>query len=88
MLVQFLPARIRTPLEWLLDLVVVAFCLYVTWLGIGFTYDNWDNPSSVLRLPLSIVYVAVTLGFGLMAIRYAQAAWPRWRGAASAEMRQ
>jgi TRAP-type C4-dicarboxylate transport system permease small subunit len=79
MLMQRLPASVRVPVERVLDFGVVAFCAYVTWLGVGFTADNWDNPTSVLRLPLSIVYAAVTLGFGLMALRYAQAALARWR---------
>jgi TRAP-type C4-dicarboxylate transport system permease small subunit len=82
MLVQFLPAHIRIPVERILDVVVVAFCAYVAWLGVVFTSQNWDNPTSVLRLPMSIIYAAVTLGFALMTLRYAEAAWPRWRRAA------
>jgi TRAP-type C4-dicarboxylate transport system permease small subunit len=80
MLMLRVPAIIRIPVERLLDVAVFLFCLYVAWLGVGFTLDNWDNPTSVLRLPLSIVYVAVTLGFALMALRYAEAAMTRWRG--------
>jgi TRAP-type transport system small permease protein len=80
MLVKLLPDRIRVPLERALDVTVVVFCAYVAWLGVGFTYHNWDNPTSVLRLPLSVIYVAVALGFALMALRYAQAALGRWRG--------
>ncbi len=78
MLVQALPSAIRRPIAAAVDLLVLAFCLYVVWLGIRFTIDNWDNPSAVLRLPLSITYAAVTVGFALMAIRHAQVALPRW----------
>jgi TRAP-type C4-dicarboxylate transport system permease small subunit len=83
MLMQFIPAGLRVPVERALDVVVVAFCAYVAWLGVCFTGENWDNPTSVLRLPMSIIYAAVTLGFALMTFRYAQAAWPRWRRAAA-----
>lgn len=82
MLVQLMPARVRVPIERVLDVVVLAFCAYVAWLGAVFTSENWDNPTSVLRLPMSIIYAAVTLGFALMTFRYAQAVWPCWRRAA------
>jgi TRAP-type transport system small permease protein len=65
-----LPGALRVPLALILDLGLLAFFAYVTWLGIGFTIDNWDNPSPVLRLPLSIIYASVTLGFALMALRH------------------
>ena len=79
MLVRALPSAVRRPIAAAVDLLVLAFCLYVVWLGIRFTIDNWDNPSAVLRLPLSITYAAVTVGFALMAVRHAQVALPRWR---------
>lgn len=85
MLMQKVPAPVRVPVERALDVGIVVFCAYVAWLGVGFTWDNWDNPTSVLRLPLSIVYAAVMLGFALMALRYAQAALARWRGDARRE---
>jgi TRAP-type C4-dicarboxylate transport system permease small subunit len=46
----------------------------MVWLGATFTITNWDNPTSVLRLPSSIVYAAVPVGFGLMAVRIVQRA--------------
>jgi len=67
-------------LDIMFDLLVMAFCAYVTWLALGFTIDNWDNPTSVLRLPMSIVYAGVLLGFALITWRYGQAALLRWRG--------
>ena len=79
MLVRALPSAVRRPIAAAVDLLVLAFCLYVGWLGIRFTIDNWDNPSAVLRLPLSITYAAVTVGFALMAVRHAEVALPRWR---------
>jgi TRAP-type C4-dicarboxylate transport system permease small subunit len=68
-----LPRALRLPLEIALDLGLLAFFVYVAWLGVGFTVDNWDNPSPVLRLPLSIVYASVTAGFALMALRHSTA---------------
>jgi TRAP-type transport system small permease protein len=80
MLVKYLPATGRRLFEGALDLIVLAFCAYVTFLAFGFTIDNWDNPTSVLRLPMSIVYAGVLLGFALITWRYGQAALLRWRG--------
>lgn len=70
LLVARLPDGLRRLLQRIVDLGLLVWMLYVAWLGVGFTADNWDNPSSVLRLPLSVVYAAVTLGFALMAVRH------------------
>lgn len=58
----------------------MAFCLYMVWLGISFVVANWENPTSVLRLSSSIVYAAVPVGFGLMAMRIVQRAVGALRG--------
>ncbi len=66
-----LPGMIRRPLEILVDLAVLAFAAYVVWLGIEFTNRNLDNPSPVLRLPMSIIYLPVALCFASIGIRLA-----------------
>ncbi len=73
--IDLLTSRLPRPLErglaLLTQLGILAFAAYVAWLGVGFTLDNLDNPSPVLRVPQSIIYLAVTLGFLSIAIRQA-----------------
>ena len=67
---------IRQPL-WLL---VLLFLLTVFVLAIEFSINAWDDPTSVLRLPRSVMYASVVVGSLCMLIRYARTAWRRWRG--------
>jgi TRAP-type C4-dicarboxylate transport system permease small subunit len=71
LLVVALPGPLGRALQTVIDIGLLVFMVYVVRLGIGFTNANWDNPTSVLRLPLAIVYLSVTVGFALMAIRHA-----------------
>jgi TRAP-type transport system small permease protein len=66
-----LPGMVRRPLEIVIDLAVLAFAAYVVWLGLEFTNRNLDNPSPVLRLPMSIIYLPVALCFASIGIRLA-----------------
>jgi TRAP-type C4-dicarboxylate transport system permease small subunit len=77
MLVTALPAALGRPLQWAIDAFVIGFSLYVSYLGTVFAIENWDNPTPVLRLPMTCVYASVAVGFLLMAIRFAQAAVQR-----------
>ena len=49
------------------------------WLGITFSTSAWDNPTAVLRLPMTVVYGPITLATGLMLVRHL-AAMRRARG--------
>ena len=80
LLVVALPRALGRALQTVIDVGLLVFMVYVVRLGIGFTNANWDNPTSVLRLPLSIVYLSVTVGFALMAIRHGTALVRRLRG--------
>lgn len=70
MLVVKLPASLQSLVRWAVDLLLVAFFAYVVWLGVGFTELSWTNPTPVLRLPSSIIYAAVPIGFGSMLVRH------------------
>jgi TRAP-type C4-dicarboxylate transport system permease small subunit len=70
-LTQLLPAWVEWLLAVLVQLGILAFAAYVFWLGVGFTLANLDNPSPVLRLPQSIIYLAVTVGFLSIGLRQA-----------------
>lgn len=71
LLTNHLPASLRRALALVVQLAILAFAAYVTWLGVGFTLANIDNPSPVLRLPQSIIYLAATMGFLSIGVRQA-----------------
>ena len=71
MLTQLLPRQLERGLGVAVQLGILAFASYVVWLGVGFTIGNLGNPSAVLRVPQSIIYLAVTLGFLSIALRQA-----------------
>lgn len=54
-------------------LLIVAFLLFLIGYGTMFSIDAWDNPTPILRLPLTVLYGPVTLGSLLMLIRYVEA---------------
>ncbi len=73
MLTRSLPPFGQAVVRWFNHLLIVAFLLFLIGYGVGFTYEAWDNPSPVLRLPLSVLYGPVTLGCVLMLVRYVSA---------------
>jgi TRAP-type C4-dicarboxylate transport system permease small subunit len=69
MFVAFLPARLREAINLGARLLSIGFCAIAAWLAFDFSLANADNPSAVLRLPLSILYLAPATGFALMTLR-------------------
>ncbi|MEN0073428.1 MAG: TRAP transporter small permease [Paracraurococcus sp.] len=70
MLVQRLPPG---PQRWVrlgVDLLVAGFLAYFCWLGIDFSLAAWENPTAVLRLPMTVVYAPVTLATAMMLVRH------------------
>ncbi len=53
------------------DAIVLVFLAVGLVLAMEFSIDSWDSPTSVLRLPLSIVYSSVVVGFACLLWRYA-----------------
>ncbi len=74
MLSRTLPPAGQTAVRWFNHILIVGFLLFLIGYGFEFTYEAWDNPSPVLRLPLSVLYGPVTLGCVLMLVRYVAAA--------------
>ena len=77
-LVESLPRAAGGAVMKVVDLLMVAFCLYLSALSWGFMMDNWDNPTPSLHMPYAVHYMSATAGFVLMTLRYIQAAAPRW----------
>lgn len=72
MVTALLPDAARKAVRGLVHALVLGFCLFMTWYGVLFSIEEWDNPTSVLRWPLTVLYGPVTLGFALMIVRYVQ----------------
>jgi len=82
MLITALPPRAGRLLQAATDIVVLAFCLGVAALATQASIANWDNPTSVLRVPVATIYIALALGFAFMALRQCESGWARWTGRA------
>lgn len=72
MLVTRLPHRLARLANGLAHLITIAFCILMVRLGIAFSIEAWSDPTPVLRLPYTVVYGPVTLGFALMLVRHVQ----------------
>lgn len=61
------------PLRRIIDVVGIVFCLYLVWLGYrmtSFVYGMGQR-SPTMNVPVFWIYLAPTVGFALMALRFA-----------------
>jgi TRAP-type C4-dicarboxylate transport system permease small subunit len=70
MLVGRVPAGPQRVVRLAVDLLVAAFLAYFCWLGLAFSIAAWDNPTAVLRLPMTVVYGPITLASLMMLARH------------------
>lgn len=77
MLVKHLPAAGQLLVRWFNHALMLGFCAFMAIYGGIFAISSWDNPSPVLRLPMTVLYGPVALCFALMAVRYLQVLWGR-----------
>lgn len=70
MLVRRLPPWPQRAARLGADLLVAAFLAYFSWLGFTFSVSAWDNPTAVLRLPMTVVYAPITLASMMMLARH------------------
>lgn len=64
-----LPAGLRAVLALAAEAIVVGFCFYAAWLGAQQAWVSHSSSTSMLRIPLSVGYGGLTLGFLLMGLR-------------------
>ncbi|WP_353171627.1 TRAP transporter small permease [Paracandidimonas soli] len=84
LVVNLLPGRIQQLARLLADGIVLVILLAVTYLATRFSIATMDAPTTILRLPQSVIYSGAALGFLLMSVRHSVQAWKRFRqGAAS-----
>lgn len=80
LLVQRLPASLRTAVAWLNHALLIGFFVFMIWYGTLFSIDALESPSAVLQVPLTWLYGPVTVAFMLMLFRYVQVlAGRRWQ---------
>jgi TRAP-type C4-dicarboxylate transport system permease small subunit len=70
MLTRRLPSGAQLAARRFNHLLLLAFLLFMIGYGTVFAIEAWDNPSSVMRVPMTWVYGPVTLGFLCMFLRY------------------
>jgi TRAP-type C4-dicarboxylate transport system permease small subunit len=75
MLVTRLPTALARGVNLSAHLCVIAFCGLMVYLGVIFSHEAWTDPTPVLRLPYTVVYGPVTLGFALMLARHLEFLW-------------
>ena len=68
-----LPARFRTVVAWLGDVVLFAFCLAMAWYGVELVASTLDMDFRLTSTRLSMFwpYLILPLSFGLQALRLA-----------------
>jgi TRAP-type C4-dicarboxylate transport system permease small subunit len=65
-----LPAAAQRAVAWLAEAFMVIFCAYAGWLCLRQAVASWGTAeTSILRIPVSFFFVAMVLGFWLMAAR-------------------
>ena len=70
LLVKSLPSIPRAILVTLANVLLLVFLGYVTVLGFSFSIISYKQPTSVLRIPNTYVFMAVPIGFGLMFLHH------------------
>ena len=66
LLVKSLPKNPRVIVVTLVNILILVFLGYVTVSGLSFSIISYKQPTSVLRIPKTYVFLAVPIGFGLM----------------------
>lgn len=64
-LVNALPAKIRSVVKVIMDILVLFVLGMLTYVSTLYVYNTWDKLSNTLRVPAWYVSIAVPLGFGL-----------------------
>lgn len=70
MLVIRFPDGLQRITRLAVDLLVAAFLAYFFWLGVDFSIAAWDNPTAVLRVPMTVVYAPIALATAMALVRH------------------
>ena len=69
---DFFPKRIKIVSDWLKNLILAVFFIFVLYLSIQFTITAYNKPTAILRIPFSYVDVPVVIFFISIIIRSIQ----------------
>lgn len=69
---RLLPASVARLIAAAMNILVLVFLAYTTYLAISIMIDAYHRPSPVLRISFTWVYLAVVLGFGSMLVTHAR----------------
>jgi TRAP-type transport system small permease protein len=75
LMTSLLPTRAQSALKAAVGVFVALYCFYVGWLGLQQTIASNSASTSMLNIPLSVPYGALTLGFILFGLRSLQRLW-------------
>ena len=80
--VKFAPRPLRKTTEALINLISLVFCLLVLFYGAKLIIQTrmFGQVSPALQVPMWLVQLAIPVGGGLMALRFAQQLWHVFRG--------
>lgn len=65
---RFLPALGRRAIAILASLVVLGVALFFLYYGVQFSLHNWDQQSSIMRVPMTVVYASIPSAAVIMVI--------------------
>jgi TRAP-type C4-dicarboxylate transport system permease small subunit len=71
-LTSLAPKSLQETWSRIVEVIVLAFCLYAAYLGAEQAFASVGSATSILRIPLWVNYLGFTTGFVLMAFRSAQ----------------
>jgi len=83
LVVNLLPGKLQRWARGIADGVVLAILLAVAYLATRFSIATLDAPTTILRLPQSVIYAGAAAGFLLMSLRHGVEALTRMRREAS-----
>jgi C4-dicarboxylate transporter DctQ subunit len=77
LLVRFAPLPLRKPINILINLISLTFCSLILYYGASLISQTrmFGQVSPALQVPMWMVQLAIPLGAGLMALRFAQQIW-------------
>jgi TRAP-type transport system small permease protein len=79
LLLHYLPEPLRSFTQLVADVIVFAALAVVAFLAIRFSIATLDVPTTILRVPETVIYSGAAVGFSLMAIRHAIFVAQLWR---------
>jgi TRAP-type C4-dicarboxylate transport system permease small subunit len=66
---HILPERARIVLARAVDVLVIAYLVFIAWQSLGILAIYRTQPSSAMGVPMAVPYATITVGFTLAALR-------------------